>query len=734
MYRREYENRNFEMEKAGFDRVNAKSAAKTRIAVFALAAAMMFGSVGCSLKGKQGQQEGDNVQTSSAAGVTANGATTAKGKDSKDSKNTKSTAKNNKDNKSNKNSKNNSKNTSNQNSKNTSNKNNKAKNNSNSGNKNNKNNKNNNNTNSGNTTHNNGGNTTNNKKVTNNYYTDNYYTQNYKINYDNRIEKCDKNLRNNPNDVYLMYEIAQLYNQRANQNITYNVKNDNSKNIYLDLSKSEEYYIKVIDIIQNNQNEYNDIDINTVQEEYNSVVNTKNDYDVNNNTQNNTEITNTEINTEVNQEVNTDISDETNTEINNTETNTEINNTEISTDIDNSETNTQTGAEDTDKEDEAMQAEGGAVENDLLKAAAGDQSEETEEAGLSSETQYSDTESGEDADDGTGYESNDEDYGQFEIYGGEDEDDYYNQTGDYEDEDGDYGQFGDYTDEVEDQDYDPGYDQDEDQDYDQDYDQNYDQDYDQDYDLDYEENWDSGFDGSDANSGAGLVDITTNEMRNDLTDGYWLSGMHQAQVFRFDSDGSVYYAGTAAMENGEWVYYLEDEIRDGYYDVDGSTVTMHGDSGSSSTFKYVYMDGGYDALETDDARSQWNYAVQDMSSIDDKMLYETGFVADDDYSPDVACYVHVGHIESSSGDEEAYDDGGYADDEYANDDYVNGDYVNGGYADDFNEEFTEELNPQAEYDQGDDSDWAEEDGSDYGFYVDEYQPDEYVDVDYTYAY
>ena len=44
MYRREYENRNFEMEKAGFDRVNAKSAAKTRIAVFALAAAMMFGT------------------------------------------------------------------------------------------------------------------------------------------------------------------------------------------------------------------------------------------------------------------------------------------------------------------------------------------------------------------------------------------------------------------------------------------------------------------------------------------------------------------------------------------------------------------------------------------------------------------------------------------------------------------------------------------------------------------
>ncbi len=721
MYRREYENRSFEMEMAGSDRVSAKSAAKTRIAVFALAAAMMFGSVGCSLGGKHGQQEGDNVQTSSSAGVTTNGASAKNSKNSKDSKNNKSTAKNNKNDKNNKNKKNSNKN-SNKNSKNTNNKNNnKAKNNSNSGNKNNKNNKNNNNTNSGNTTHNNGGNTTNNnggnKRVTNNYYTDNYYTQNYKINYDNRIEKCDRNLRSNPDDVYLMYEIARLYNDRANQNITYN---DNSNNIYLDLSKSEEYYIKVIDIIQNNQNEYNDIDINAVQEEYNAVVNTKTDYEVTENTQNNTEITNTEIdtevtNTEIDTEVNTQISDETNTEISdetNTEINNEINNNEVNTGIDNSETNTQEIAEGEDAADTAMQAE----------------------AGVNSDAQDSEIESTDPVDVDAESEANDGDSGQFEVYEGEDDDeecyieDAEYEDAEYEDEEDDYGQFGDYTDE-------------DDQDYDQDYDQSYDQDYDQGYEeenYDYEENWDNEFDGADTNSGAGLVDITTNDMRNDLTDGYWLAGTHQAQVFRFDSNGTIYYAGTAGIENGEWVFYLEDEVQDGYYDVDGSTVTMYGDSGPSSTFKYVYMDSGYDALETDDARSQWSSAVQDMSSFDDKMLYETGFVADDNYSPDVSCYVHVGSIESSS-NEETYDDGGYADDEYANDEYANDEYANdgytnGGYSDDFNEEYIDDADQQMEYEESDYSDWAEEDSSDYDFNVDEYQPDEYVDVDYTYAY
>lgn len=192
---------------------------------------------------------------------------------------------------------------------------------------------------------------------------------------------------------------------------------------------------------------------------------------------------------------------------------------------------------------------------------------------------------------------------------------------------------------------------------------------------------------------AGIVDITTEDMLCKLYDGYWISGMNQAQVIEFGDDGVVYEVGYAMWDGNEWSYQGSERAEFGTYDVDRGILHVYYYNDGEVTLKYVDADNGYDALESDDARENWDDTCQNMSAFENKFFYETAYQygESDEY---VHCISHVGWIELESSEVEEKVDGNSYEEDYEEEAYT-GDEINDyEYS---GTDYTEDMYVECEY-------------------------------------
>ena len=217
---------------------------------------------------------------------------------------------------------------------------------------------------------------------------------------------------------------------------------------------------------------------------------------------------------------------------------------------------------------------------------------------------------------------------------------------------------------------------------------------------------------------AGIIDISTEDMLSLLTDGYWIGGMHQAQVLEFTTDGRIYEVGVGVNQNGEWTFLKQDKIEYGTYDVDHDVLTIYLDGGKRVTLKYVDSASGYEALETEDAGSRWSQTAEEMSVFDNRFFYETAYVYNGS-GDDVRCLGHLGQVHFEDGENtEACDGEGLGDEEtYEYEDeaayYDNADNGYTEYSDNYYEDLSDEDASYEEVSYGDASEGTE--------YLEEYE-------------